>query len=137
MSRPPCGVAGIFSCNPGYQNMRKTLICTIAAMGLATIASADSAAYTAKELLSPCQEADNDARWGEAAETECEQYLMGFLGALAVTGAGEGFCLPDQNVADEVRWAYMRWVHASYSQRTQLPAAEAVMGTLKDSFACK
>jgi hypothetical protein len=26
--------------------------------------------YTTRELLSPCQEADNDARWGEAAEIE-------------------------------------------------------------------
>ena len=45
--------------------------------------------YTAGDLLSPCQEADNDARWGEAAETECEQYVMGFVGALRAVGAKE------------------------------------------------
>lgn len=117
--------------------MRNTLICTIAAMGLATVATADSPGYTAKELLSPCQEADNDARWGEAAETECEQYMLGFVGALKATGAGEGICVPDVNTADEVRWAYMRWVHASYSQRTAMPANEALLVALKDSFPCE
>ena len=43
-------------------------------VGAATFSGDD---YTAERLLSPCQEADNDARWGEAAETECEQYLLG------------------------------------------------------------
>ena len=119
--------------------MRKTLICTIAAMGLATVAAADShmaATYTAKDLLSPCTEADNDARWGEAAETECEQYMIGFVGALKATDSGEGICLPEENVADEVRWAYTRWVNEAYSQRTIMPAADAVLATLQDKFAC-
>ncbi|PRY23236.1 hypothetical protein CLV78_105292 [Aliiruegeria haliotis] len=119
--------------------MRKTLICSIAAVGLATIASADShmaPSYTAKELLRPCFEADSDARDGVFAEVECEQYLVGFVDALAAVDALDGICLPEQNVADEVRWAYMRWVHGAYSARTQLPAAEAVMGALKESFAC-
>jgi hypothetical protein len=95
--------------------------------------------YSAAELLSPCQEADNDARWGEAAETECEQYLIGYMDALEVTGAigpDAGICLPDQNASDEVRWAFMRWVHGSYSQRTKMLAAHAVLETLKEAFPC-
>ncbi|WP_420413650.1 Rap1a/Tai family immunity protein [Roseibium sp.] len=95
--------------------------------------------YLAADLLSPCQEADNDARWGEAAETECEQYMIGFVDALKLTGAKEsmGICAPELNTADEVRWAFMRWVHASYSKRKAMPANEAVLATLKENFACK
>ncbi len=95
--------------------------------------------YTAEELLSPCQEADNDARWGQAAEVECEQYIIGYVDALEATGAvgaEAGICLPDQNAADEVRWAFMRWVHGDYSRRTKMLAAEAVLATLTDSFPC-
>ncbi len=95
--------------------------------------------YTAAELLSPCQEADNDARWGQAAEIECEQYLIGYVDALEATGAvgpDHGICLPEQNAADEVRWAFMRWVHGNYSQRVDMLAAEAVLATLKENFPC-
>ena len=107
------------------------------ALGLSP-ALAQTGGYSAGDLLSPCQEADNDARWGEAAETECEQYIMGFVGALAATDAGSaaGICPPDVNTADEIRWAFMRWVHASYSARRAMPANEALLSTLKDSFAC-
>ena len=104
-------------------------------------ASADShmACYSALDLMGPCQEADNDARWGEFAETECEQYIMGFVGALEEIGAKSemGICAPEQNTADEVRWAFMRWVHGSYSARIGMPASQAMMGTLKESFACQ
>ena len=118
--------------------MRSTLICTIAAIGLATAASAQTPTYTAKELLLPCQEADNDAReGGVTAETECEQYMLGFVGALTAAGAGEGICLPEQNLADEVRWAFISWVHASFSERTAMAANEAVLATLKEKFVCK
>ena len=119
--------------------MRKTMICTIAAMGLATIAAADShmaPAYTAKDLLSPCQEADNDARWGAAAEAECEQYIMGFVDGLKISGADEGICLPEANRPDEIRWAFTRWIHGAYGQRTQMPAADAVLAAIKESFPC-
>lgn len=95
--------------------------------------------YTAEELLSPCQEADNDARWGQAAEIECEQYIIGYVDALEVTGAigtETGVCLPEQNTADEVRWAFMRWVHESYSQRTKMKAANALLATMQDAFPC-
>ena len=117
--------------------MRTTLI--IAAAGLAAlagVASADSHAprYSAGDLLSPCQEADNDSRWGDAAETECEQYIMGFVDALDVMGASA--CPPAQNTADEVRWAFMRWVHEDFSARKSLEAGPALMSALKDKFAC-
>lgn len=95
--------------------------------------------YTAGELLSPCQEADNDARWGQAAEIECEQYIIGYVDALEATGAvgtGTEICLPDQNIPDEVRWAFMRWVHGDYGARTKMMAAEAIMETLKQDFPC-
>lgn len=113
---------------------------TLAAV--ASTASAESftgSAYTAGDLLSPCQEADNDARWGEAAETECEQYLMGFADALkevGQTGSEAGICPPETNTADEIRWAFMRWVHKDYAARTAMPAADALLTALRESFTC-
>lgn len=107
---------------------------------MATTAFADShmPSYTALDLMAPCQEADNDARWGEFAETECEQYIMGFVGALKEVGVKSemGICAPEQNTADEVRWAFMRWVHGSYSERTKMAASTALMETLKENFPC-
>ena len=125
--------------------MRNVTIILSAALlaGSTTFAAADSftgSSYDAGDLLSPCQEADNDARWGEAAETECEQYLMGFADALrevGQTGPEAGICPPEQNTADEIRWAFMRWVHASYSERHRMPAADAVLATLRESFPCE
>lgn len=123
--------------------MRFPLIATAAALALALPAWADSHAaapgYTALDLLSPCTEADNDARWGEAAETECEQYIVGFVGGLMATGmagAGTEVCPPEQNMADEVRWAFMRWVHGSYTKRKAMAASDAMLMTLKENFAC-
>ena len=92
--------------------------------------------YLAADLLSPCQEADNDARWGEAAETECEQYMLGFADALSIAGVTRGICLPKENRADEMRWAFMRWVHGDYAKRRKMSAGAAVMETLKSAFAC-
>lgn len=121
-------LAGSFACNGAFAQSDATG--SVLSIG---------AGYTAGELLSPCQEADNDARWGEAAEIECEQYILGFVAALREAGlkADIGICTPDQNVADEVRWAFMRWVHASYSERTKLPASKAMMATLQEHFACE
>lgn len=124
--------------------MRSSVLAAAAAFlligpGAAWAESFSGADYAAHELLSPCQESDNDARWGEAAETECEQYIMGFVDALAEVGAvgpEAGMCPPAVNTADEVRWAYMRWVHASYTARKDMPAADALLATLKDSFPC-
>ncbi|MEL7467525.1 MAG: Rap1a/Tai family immunity protein [Pseudomonadota bacterium] len=113
------------------------------ALGVHAAARADSftgADYKAGELLSPCQESDNDARWGEAAETECEQYLIGFADAMMEVGQigpETGICPPRLNTADEIRWAFMRWVHEDYSARLKLPAADAVLATLKASFPCE
>ena len=110
------------------------MICATAAP-----AAAQSPGYSALDLLSPCQEADNDARWGAAAEAECEQYILGFIGAmeeLGAIGAGSGVCPPEQNAADEARWAFMRWVHADYSARKVMSASAALMASLKEGFAC-
>lgn len=110
-----------------------------AALAGTTVFAQDAAPYYAGDLLSPCQEADNDARWGEAAEVECEQYILGFVGALDVTGTGKaaGICPPTVNTADEVRWAFMRWVHASYSKRKAMPAQDALLSTLSENYACE
>lgn len=121
--------------------MRSILTLTVSALLMAAPAYAGShgGGYMAEELMSPCQEADNDARWGEAAETECEQYIVGFVDALIANGiAGEGtkICPPAQNTADEVRWAFLRWVHGSYSARKKMTAADALMGTLAEVFPC-
>ena len=101
--------------------------------------SFSGAGYTALKLLSPCQEADNDARWGEAAEVECEQYILGFVDAMkevGAAGAGTAICPPERNTADEVRWAFMRWVHSDYAKHTRMPAADALLETLKHAFPC-
>lgn len=124
--------------------MRAAFIAPLAAAALAASvlvagAQEDGRSYSAGDLLSPCQEADNDARWGAAAEAECEQYIMGFHDALAVTGMlgpEHGICPPRQNTADEIRWAFMRWVHARYSERRAMPAGEALLATLKHAFPC-
>ena len=83
--------------------------------------------YTIGELLAPCIEADNDAREGAEAETECEQYMTGFTDAFAqlADAAGEDVCLPEQNRPDEVRWAFMKWAMQNYGRRDE-PAAEGL-----------
>lgn len=111
----------------------------LAVFGAAGADSFSVSGYSAGDLLSPCQEADNDARWGEAAETECEQYILGFVDAMQVagaTGTESGICPPEVNTPDEVRWAFMRWVHGDYSARTRMPAADALLETLKSAFEC-
>ena len=102
--------------------------------------SADGESYSALELLAPCQLADSDSRdLGVVAEIECEQYIMGVVNALQVTGmAGSGtdMCPPDVNTPDEIRWAFTRWVHADYASRKTMSAAEALIAVLRESFAC-
>ena len=126
--------------------MRKVNLLILAVAGamaastaLAGSGSVTGSVYTAEELLSPCQESDNDARWGEAAETECEQYILGFVGALKASGAGKAakICPPTVNTADEIRWAFMRWVHSDFSKRTAMPADAAMLETLKANYTCK
>ena len=100
------------------------------------VAATTAQAYSALELLSACTEADNDARWGETAELECEQYVLGFVHALQETGDST-VCAPAQNTADEVRWAYMRWFHEDYGAHKNLTAGQALLGTLRDKFKCE
>ena len=126
------------------RTLRTTATTALAALLLTASAAvtADSfsgSGYSAADLLSPCQESDNDARWGEAAETECEQYIMGFVDAMrevGATGEEKGICPPEVNTADEVRWAFMRWVHQDYGPRTRMPAADALLETLRSAFGC-
>lgn len=127
--------------------MREKLIAGIGAAlialttpGLAQSQSAGSTAYSTLELLAPCQLADSDSRnLGVVAEIECEQYILGVVNALqavGVAGTGTEICPPDLNTADEIRWAFTRWVHADYASRKAMPAAEAVLAVLRESFAC-
>jgi len=95
--------------------------------------------YTVAQLLEPCMEGDNDSRWGAAAEAECEQYIIGFVDAYLLSDLSERdkVCLPPQNNrADEVRWAFMKWAHKNYEKRN-MPAALGLAETIKVRFACK
>ncbi len=96
--------------------------------------------YPASALVAPCQTADSDSREeGQAAEIECEQYIIGFIDALAevgIAGQGRELCIPPENTADEARWAFVRWVYGDYSNRKAMPAADALLATLKESFPC-
>ena len=96
--------------------------------------------YSIKQLLEPCVEGDNDSRWGAVAETECEQYIMGFVDTyilLAKGGKHDGVCLPTGgNRTDEVRWAFMKWAHRHYEKRNQ-PAVQGLLMTIKSEFPCK
>ncbi len=124
----------------------RTRLTALAALGLAFAAPEAAAdgfagtAYPARDLLNICQEADNASRMiGQIAETECEQYMTGFVDALFLaggTGPEAGICPPQVNTADEMRWAFAKWVHASWTERTAMSAGDAIMGTLRDSFAC-
>ena len=114
--------------------MRSIVIAAFAAVLMAA-GSVLAEDYAASELLRACTEADNDARWGETAELECEQYILGFVHALKETG-DTTVCAPELNTADEVRWAYMRWIHADYSAHKGMTAGAALLGTLRDKFKC-
>lgn len=95
--------------------------------------------YTVAQLLEPCMEGDNDSRWGAAAEAECEQYILGFVDAylLSKLSEREEVCLPpENNRADEVRWAFMKWAHQNYEKRN-MPAALGLSAAIKDRFSCE
>lgn len=91
---------------------------------------------TAKDLLLPCQEADNDARDGYIAHLECVGFLRGFV-AGRVASEGVPLCLPEANRDDQLRRAFVRWVHASYSKRSKMPVGAAVAAALDDGFSCE
>lgn len=122
------------------QTLRSGAAAALAALLLASSTGAAKLSdYTVANLLEPCVEGDNDSRWGAAAEAECEQYIKGFTDAFVMTmdgGKAAGVCLPDQNRADEIRWAFMRWGLQHYDQRG-MPAAEGLLTTIKASFKCQ
>ena len=91
--------------------------------------------YTVEDLLAPCMEADNDSRWGAPAETECEQYIRGFIDGLIISGTNGDFCFPDLNRDDEARWVFMKWSMQNYGQRG-MPAAEGLLESLRIAFPC-
>ena len=91
----------------------------------------------AKDLLLPCQEADNDARDGFIAELECLTYIRGFVAAIGLTDASVEFCFPEANREDAIRRAYVRWVHKSFSKRGNMPAGEALLAALDEHFGCE
>lgn len=137
-------MAGTTDSREGFWTMRRVgmALSLMAGFGLAAVAAPRDVTaeglskYAVTDLMEPCFEADNDARWGAAAEAECEQYLRGFTDALILSGAAEGkICLPAQNRDAEVRWAFMRWVHENYGDREQ-PAAQGLMATLEAKFPC-
>lgn len=121
----------------------KVLLITVVAF-LATAfppvcAAADTSDYTVAQLLDPCMEGDNDSRWGLFAETECEQYIIGFADAYVLMGNAErdNVCLPPVgNRADEIRWVFMKWAHQNFKDR-QMPAADGLMAAIKIAFACE
>ncbi len=90
----------------------------------------------AKDLLGPCQDADNDARDGFLSELECIGFIGGFVAALDVS-QDTALCFPETNREDAIRRAYVRWVHASFSKRAKLPVGVALRAALDDSFGCE
>ncbi len=92
--------------------------------------------YSVAQLLEPCVEGDNDARWGAAAEAECEQYIKGFIDAYMLQSKKSTVCLPEQNQPDEVRWAFMRWAHQNFAMRS-MPAGKGLRAVIETKFPCK
>lgn len=103
----------------------------------ATAEAREPGDYAVRDLLEPCVEGDNDSRGGAVLELECEQYINGFTDAYVKLGGPgpDGVCLPTQNQADEIRWAFMRWAHANYGER-DIPAVDGILRTVKAHFAC-
>ncbi len=124
---------------------KRKLAVTTAAVAAVLLAwtfaqAAELSDYTIKQLLVPCTEGDNDSRWGQVAEQECQQYIRGFTDSYLtmVAGGAKGVtCLPPPGNRDtEIRWAFMKWANQHFDQRGR-PAAEGLMATLRDSFGCK
>ena len=115
----------------------RTAIFLAALWGVALPAMAQSVPVpvVAKDLLLPCQEADNDARDGFLSELECLGFISGFVAALELTDGGT-LCFPEANRADETRRAYVRWVHKSFSKRGGMPVGVALKAALSAHFPC-
>ncbi len=113
--------------------------CVAIALLLPAANAAEGTDYSIAELLRPCMEGDNDARWGVFAETECEQYILGFADAYVLLGQAQRdkVCLPTGgNRADEIRWVFMKWANQNFDQRHKA-AAEGLLAAIKGAFACK
>ncbi len=127
-----------------HQNPLLAVLSVVAVMGLLGGLLVEPAQarglkdYTIKDLLEPCVEGDNDSRDGEVLELECEQYITGFADAYTRLGGPkmDNVCLPEENQADEIRWAFMRWAHDHYGDRGK-PAVDGLRATIKAMFKCK
>jgi len=106
--------------------------------GSAAALAQDISDYRVRDLLAPCVEGDNDSRGGAVLELECEQYITGFTDLYVRAGLAKSdkVCLPDENRADEVRWAFMRWAHDNFDER-DMAAVDGLVMTLKARFPCK
>lgn len=124
------------------------LACALAALAWATLGAAQTELagvlrrYQAGDLAQLCLQGDNASREGLAAQRECEQYVGGFLDALAVAsesaapGAVPAICFPAEiDPIDAVRRAFTRWVFAHYSERDQ-PAGVQLWRMLGEEFGC-
>ncbi|MFQ5765201.1 MAG: Rap1a/Tai family immunity protein [Rhodospirillales bacterium] len=109
-----------------------------AVIGLTSGAWAQASEYRVRDLLEPCVEGDNDSRGGAVLEMECEQYVSGFTDLYVQSGMAKAdkVCLPKQNQADEIRWAFMRWAHQNFDKRN-IPAVDGLIATLRKAFKCK
>jgi hypothetical protein len=121
--------------------MRVVLITAAAILATALLprsVNADTSSYAIGELLEVCMEGDNDSRWGQFAETECEHYVIGFVNANVLTSGvdRDDVCLPPTgNRADEIRWALMKRAHKIFKDR-EMPAADGLLATIRSVFAC-
>ena len=116
------------------------LLGAVAAVGLVWAAEASAGEisdYSVRQLLEPCVEGDNDSRAGAVLEMECEQFVLGFTDLYIRAGLSEqdNVCLPPDNRADEVRWAFMRWAHEHFDER-DMPAVDGLLATVRARFKC-
>ena len=58
-------------------------------------------------------------------------------GAIGLTDARVQFCFPEANREDQIRRAYVRWVHGSFSKRGSMPVGEALLAALDEVFGCE
>ncbi len=100
-------------------------------------AANEASGYTVKELLEVCMEGANDAREGATDELACDQYIRGVTDTVVILKMDTGLCLPKADGArsGDLSRAFIKWVYDDFSRR-DLPAAQGVLETLMDKFAC-
>ena len=122
-----------------YPQVRMSLAAAMVTVTLGNTSgnAADVLGYSIDDLLAPCVEADNDARWGTAAEDECKQSIAGDTDTFAqlADAEGEEVCLPHQNRPDEARWAFMKWARQNDGRRSE-PATDGLKIVLQRTFVC-